>query len=54
MAVVLFPVSSEVPALRPETIDALYASGARVWRTDLDGALTVTFDGPTPTVESAR
>ena len=38
----------------PAMIDALWASGARVWRTDLDGALTVTFDGPTPTVESAR
>ena len=38
----------------PAMIDALYASGARVWRTDIDGGLTVTFDGPSPTVESAR
>lgn len=38
----------------PEILDALEASGADVWRTDLGGELTVTFDGPTPVVGSAR
>jgi competence protein ComEC len=38
----------------PAIVDALVASAARVWRNDLDGTVTVVFDGPTPTVESAR
>ena len=38
----------------PAIVDALVASGARVWRNDRDGLVTVAFDGPTPTVESAR
>jgi competence protein ComEC len=36
------------------TLDELAAAGTRVWRTDLDGTITVRFDGPTPTVESER
>lgn len=54
VAVVSVGVGNDYGHPDPAMIDALYASGARVWRTDLDGALTVTFDGPSPTVESAR
>ena len=54
VAVVSVGVGNDYGHPDPAMIDALYASGARVWRTDLGGTLTVTFDGPTPTVESAR
>jgi competence protein ComEC len=54
VAVVSVGVGNDYGHPDPATIDALWASGARVWRTDLDGTLTVTFEGPTPTVESAR
>jgi competence protein ComEC len=54
VAVVSVGVGNDYGHPAPEMIDALYASGAHVWRTDLGGTLTVTFDGPTPTVESAR
>jgi competence protein ComEC len=36
------------------TLDALWASGAQVWRTDRHGTITVSFAGLTPTVESER
>jgi competence protein ComEC len=36
------------------TLDALWASGAQVWRTDRHGTITVSFVGLTPTVESER
>jgi competence protein ComEC len=35
-------------------LDALDASGAAIWRTDLRGTITVTFDGRLPTVQSER
>ena len=54
VAVVSVGVGNDYGHPDPAMIDALWASGARVWRTDLDGTLTVTFVGPTPTVESAR
>ena len=54
VAVVSVGVGNDYGHPDPAMIDALYASGAQVWRTDLDGTITVTFDGPTPTVESAR
>jgi len=38
----------------PATLDALVSSGAEVWRTDRVGTITVTFAGPTPTIESER
>jgi competence protein ComEC len=36
------------------TLDALWASGTQVWRTDHHGTITVSFVGLTPTVESER
>ena len=36
------------------TLDALVASGAEVWRTDRAGTITISFVGPTPTIESER
>ena len=38
----------------PDTLAALGASGARVWRTDLDGAVTVTTDGQSLEIATAR
>jgi competence protein ComEC len=38
----------------PATLDALVASGAEVWRTDRAGTITISFVGPTPTIESER
>jgi competence protein ComEC len=37
----------------PSTLEALTASGARVWRTDIDGAVTVTTDGDSLEVRAA-
>ncbi len=37
----------------PSTLDALVASGSTVWRTDLRGTVTVTFDRGSPTVTGA-
>jgi competence protein ComEC len=37
----------------PSTLEALSASGARTWRTDLTGAVTVTTDGDSLEVRSA-
>jgi competence protein ComEC len=36
------------------TLDALVASGSEVWRTDRQGTITVTFEGPDPVVGSER
>jgi len=38
----------------PGTLGALDAVGARVWRTDREGAVTVTTDGASLRVSSAR
>ncbi len=38
----------------PATLAALVASGARVWRTDRAGTITIRFVGRTPTIESER
>jgi competence protein ComEC len=38
----------------PATLDAILASGAEVWRTDLAGTITISFAGRTPTIESER
>jgi len=38
----------------PATLDAVAETGAEVWRTDQRGTITVTFEGPTPVVASAR
>ncbi len=37
----------------PTTLDALAAAGARIWRTDHDGAVTVTTDGQALAIASA-
>jgi competence protein ComEC len=37
----------------PSTLEALKAAGARVWRTDIDGAVTVTTDGDSLDVRAA-
>jgi competence protein ComEC len=36
----------------PQTLSALAACGAHVWRTDRDGAVTITTDGQTLEVEA--
>ncbi len=38
----------------PSTLDALLETGAEVWRTDRVGTITVSFGGPTLTVQSER
>jgi competence protein ComEC len=37
----------------PEVLDWIAATGAEIRRTDLDGEVTVTFEGPRVLVESA-
>jgi competence protein ComEC len=38
----------------PATLDAVAETGAEIWRTDEHGTVTVTFEGPSPVVASAR
>jgi competence protein ComEC len=38
----------------PQTLDWIHEAGSEVWRTDEHGTVTVTFEGPTPLVTSAR
>jgi competence protein ComEC len=54
VAVVSVGVDNDYGHPNAEIIDAIAASGARMWRPDLDGMITVTFEGQMPTVESER
>ncbi|MGH2680287.1 MAG: DNA internalization-related competence protein ComEC/Rec2 [Actinomycetota bacterium] len=54
VALVSVGVGNDYGHPNAEILHALVASGAEVWRTDLDGTISVTFDGHRPTVESER
>jgi competence protein ComEC len=54
VALVSVGVGNDYGHPNAEMVDALLATGADVWRTDRRGAVTVTFVGPTATVESER
>jgi competence protein ComEC len=54
VALVSVGVDNEYGHPDPAMLDALEASGARVWRTDLGGTITVTFDRHVPSVASER
>ena len=54
VAVVSVGVDNDYGHPNADIVDAIAASGARIWRTDLDGMITVTFEGQMPTVESER
>ena len=54
VAVVSVGVDNDYGHPNAEIMDAIVASGAQVWRTDLDGTVTVSFVGHMPTVESER
>ena len=54
VAVVSVGMNNDYGHPNAEIMDAIAASGAQVWRTDLDGMVTVSFVGHMPTVESER